>query len=196
MRSILPLLMAAALSGCAATRPAESPIVLRLAPRIARIAQPQPSIVAPVQVQGLSGERRYTYVDRAKGSELLQAKTLFWEEPPSAVMERALIDALGAPILPTGRSSVTERRLAARLVRFEERTGGAQAEAVVALDTELLSTGTRGVLAMGRYCAHTPIDGPTPSDRARAFEAAIGKVAAAVAQDTAADRGRSESCSA
>lgn len=180
----LPVLLL--LSGCALARAPESVTVLRAAPRFEAAAPALDGViaVAPVMARGVAAERRYAYVDRAAPGEVKQAATLFWEEPPPRIAERALVDGLraltGAAVGPEA-AVAGERRLTARLERFEEVTGGHAAEAAVALDVTLLEAG-KARLA-GRYCGAATMAGSSPTQRAAAFEAALAGAITQLAAD-------------
>ena len=170
-----------ALAGCAAVKPAESPVVMRLSPATQAVTG-VPVAVAPVTARGALAERRYAYVDRAAPSELRQAATFFWEEPPPVALGRALVDALR----PGAGSPAPTRRLATTLLDFQELTGGGTAEAVVGFDALVTDGADRRRLFSARYCARTPITGASGTERARAFETALTQAAGHAAQDAAA----------
>src|SRR5690606_9057751 len=121
----LTILLALAVSGCAALAEPDEATVLRAAPTFERTAgvMAGPAIaVSPVQAQGAAGDRRYAYVDRAQPGVVRQAATLFWEDPPPRMLQQALIDGLTArggkavgPAVPVE----TGRRVSASLQRFE-----------------------------------------------------------------------------
>lgn len=180
----LPLVLL--LSGCALTRAPESVNVLRVSPRFeaATTATGEVIAVAPVMARGVAAERRYAYVERSAPGEVKQAATLFWEEPPPRIAERALVDGLraltGAAVGPEA-AVAGERRLTARLERFEEVTGDGAAEAAVALDVTLLDEGQARLA--GRYCGTAAMTGSSPTERARAFEAALAGAVTQLAAD-------------
>jgi ABC-type uncharacterized transport system auxiliary subunit len=184
------------LGGCAAVRPAERPVTMRLAPAApARAASllPAPFAVAPVQARGLAGALRYDYVDAAAPAEIRQAKTLFWEEPPIRVIERALIDALRSRYANVSGADISQpgaRRVIAELDRFEETGAGGVARATVAFAISV----TGPTLSTGRYCASIPITGTSGTARARAFEAAIRETTEDFVQDMASGRLSARAC--
>ena len=194
------LAIAAVLSACGVMPKPETPTVLRLAPRFDIVAPPggAVTVVTPVLARGVAADRRYAYVDRGAPGEVRQAATLFWEEPPPKAVERALVEGLratlGAAVGP-GASADAAQRVSARLERFEEVTGGgAGAEAAVALDVTVVGAARDARLA-GRYCAQAPIAADTPTDRARAFEAALSAAVLALAHDLRSGAARpSRSC--
>jgi ABC-type uncharacterized transport system auxiliary subunit len=193
--------MLAALGGCAVARKAEEPAVLRVAPVFApgSALAATPSIsVAPVQAGGVAAQRRYAYVDRSAPREVKQAATLFWDEPPARVLERALVDGLRtrfAVVAGADTATVAEQRLVVRLDRFEEQTAGGQgAEASVAFDATALGVRDRKISLSGRYCARAPVTGEQPSDRARAFEAAVADAVLRLAADLRSGQARSGGC--
>lgn len=181
---LLPLVLA----GCAAVKPADKPVTLRLSPPVTASAGPAIDhglAVAPVVARGLAGSLRYTYVDAAAPAELRQAATLFWEEPPPRVLERALVAGLrtrfsgvAAPGTPTGARS----RVIAGLDRFEEASAGGAARALVAFTVALSDQPKES----GGYCASVAIAGSAPSARAAAFDAAISLAVARFVADLAA----------
>ena len=180
-----PVAAAVALVGCAATKPADRLVTMRLSPAVpvsetSRI--PDAITVAPVQGRGLAGATRYTYIDSATPSELRQAATLRWEESPTAVVERALTASLRtrfANVAGAAMGLPSARRVVAYLDRFEETGAGGAARATVAINV----TVTGNPLLAGRYCATAPIPSASGTDRARAFESAIVLVVARFAQD-------------
>ncbi len=182
-------------------KPAEAPSTLRASPSFAPGGLAPAgglTVVAPVSARGVAGDRRYTYVDRASPGEVRQAKSLFWDDPPPRVLERALVDGLRAnlgPAVGPDVAAVGDRRLAVRLERFEEATGGgAPAEAVVAFEVTALSGLDRKLVLANRYCAHAPIAGEAPTDRARAFEAATADAVLQLAADLRANAARAPAC--
>jgi len=188
-------------SGCAATRKAEAPKVLRLSPTFAPATAPAaaPSLsIAPVLAGGVASQRRYAYVDRAAPREVKQAASIFWDEPPARVLERALVDGLRtrfAVVTGAEMAATADQRLIVRLDRLEEQTGGGQgAAAAVAFDATAVATKTRSVTLTGRYCASTPIAGGAGSERAAAFERAVADAVTRLADDLRAGRARSGGC--
>jgi ABC-type uncharacterized transport system auxiliary subunit len=184
-RALALLPLAVALSSCAAFKAAEQPVTLRLSPTIAVAAgprSPESVAVAPVRARGFTGHSRYAYVDPAEPAALREAQTLFWEEPPAQAVERALVDGLRmrfATVTGTGVSLRADRRVNVVLTRFEEESGP-RARAVVAIEAMMLRGGT--MLRAGTWCAAAPIGSPRPTDRARAFEAAMAAAVAAFVQ--------------
>lgn len=177
--AILPLSMLAALpGGCAALRKADAPATMRLAPDFGQAAMATEASgsvsVAPVQARGFAATARYTYVDAAAPGEVRQAATLFWEEPPANVVERALVAGLKtrfAIVRGTEVGLPADHRVIAILTRFEEVGAGGDAQATVAFDATMVSSGKAGSSAS--FCATAPVGGASPTLRARAFEAAI-----------------------
>ncbi|MGE1095319.1 hypothetical protein, partial [Pseudomonas zeae] len=79
----------------------------------------------------------YAYVDAATPGEIRQAATLFWEEPPTTMLARALVAGLRtrfAAVTGPDLSLAADHRVVATLDRFEEVTGAGIAQAVVAFD--------------------------------------------------------------
>ena len=185
-----------ALSGCAAVKPAERPITLRLAPAPVLAPLPLTSTkigVAPVAARGLTGGLRYAYMDAAAPAEIRLAATLFWEESPTHVLERALVTGLRSRFASVAGPEIAapvDRRVVARLDRFEETSAGGAARAIVAFDASV----TGDALRSGRYCGSAPIDSAVPSRRAAAFDAAITQVVTAFVTDMAAGRLTSSTC--
>ena len=186
-RKAAAILLCLALCGCAAVKSAEAPRVMRAAP-VFTPATPGTLVtsVAPVMARGTAAERRYAYIDRAAPREVLQAATLFWEEPPPRIVERALVDGLRALVGPAAGSDTTvnaDQRVIARLERFEEVTGGSlPAEAAVAIDVTVMNA-ERHIRLTGRYCGSAPVASGEPSERATAFEAALRQAVEALARD-------------
>lgn len=187
MTRALPLLML--LAGCAAVRGGDAPVTMRVAPTFAEGAPAAGSIaVAPVLARGLAGDRRYTYVTAAAPGELRQAASLFWEEPPPRLLERALADALAtryAQVYPTATPLAADRRVVATLTRFEEAEAGAAPRATVAFDASVTRNGR--VERTGRWCASEPIVDATGTTRAKAFETALAAAVSAFVMERAAD---------
>lgn len=174
-------LLALALAGCAAVRGGDAPVTMRLNPGFAAGTPAAGSIaIAPVLARGLAGDRRYTYVAAAAPGELRQAASLFWEEPPPRVLERALAEALRtryAQVYPVATPLPADRRVVATLVRFEEEDAGASPRAVVAFDASV--THAARIERTGRWCATAPIPDASGTTRARAFESALATAVAA-----------------
>lgn len=190
MTRLLAPLLAVALGACAAVGPPAKESVLRVDPPVpawpARAPGP-PIALAPIVARGAAAERRYVYLDPATPGEVRQAATLFWEEPPPRLVERALTKGLaarlGAPVLPLDQAPGAARRLTLRLDRFEE-AAGADARATVEMQAAVLAD--RTLLFAKRYCAAAPIAGPAPGQRAAAFEAALTRLTDALAADLSA----------
>ena len=186
-----------AVAGCAAIKPPETTVTLRLMPALpAASARRDPTArigVAPVTARGFAGGLRYAYIDAATPAEIRLAAHLFWEESPTHVLERALVAGLRTRYeLVAGPEIGTpmDRRVIARIDRFEEASAGGAARAVIAFDV----TVTGAALLNGHYCASIPIDSASPSTRAAAFDAAIGQAVNPFAGDLAGGRLTSSSC--
>ncbi|MEJ7934373.1 ABC-type transport auxiliary lipoprotein family protein [Sphingobium sp. AN558] len=184
------LMILLALPGCAALKGGDQPVTMRLSPHfgIATVRpSPAPSlVVAPVQARGMTGALRYAYVDAAAPGEIRQAATLFWEEPPPAVLARALVAGLRgrfATVAGPDLALAADRRVVAVLDRFEEETGGGAARAIVAFDVTQVAQGK--AIWAGRYCATRPIGSASGSVRATAFREAVEQAVAAFVQDAA-----------
>ena len=200
-KPVLLLLAASlALSACAVTRKPDEPKVLRLAPSFTQSAAVAAGsyAVAPVAAGGMAGERRYTYVDRIAPGELKQAATLFWDEPPPRIVERALVAGLRtrfATVTGPDAALPADRRVSVRLERFEEQTsGGLDAAAVVALDATVIAATDRKVVLTGKYCGTAPIAGASSSERVHAFEAALQQAVDGLAKDLVGGVARSVGC--
>ncbi|WP_375382434.1 hypothetical protein [uncultured Sphingomonas sp.] len=194
MRSALWLLPL--LGGCATLKPPERLDTMRLQPRFAAGAasvRPGGIIVTPVVATGMIAERRYVYVTAADPLLLRQAATLFWDVPPSASVGRAITDALRTRFAGMDGGPVVGR-LAMRLVRFEEVTGGGGAQAVVEVEATFAGAAGQDGPVSGRYCRATPIVADGSDARAAAFQAGVAALALAVADDVAAGRLTASSC--
>lgn len=187
---VLPLVCA--LTACAALKPGDAPVTMRLSPRFESGQPGVPPIAAPsftvaaVQARGLSGDRRYAYVDASAPGEIRQAATYFWEEPPADSLARAMVAglrtrfaAVTGPSLPLA----ADRRVVTTLDRFEEVSAGGNAQAVVAFDVTQVAQG-KAVWA-GRYCATRPIGSAAGTVRAAAFQQAIEQAVATFVHDVA-----------
>lgn len=197
----LILMAAAPLAACAALKGGDQPVTMRLSPHFAAAAttpMPGPSFaVAQAQARGVTGALRYAYVDAAAPGEVRQAATLFWEEPPTVTLSRALVAGLRARFLTvTGPnlSLAADRRVVAVLDRFEEVTGegAGGAQAVVAFDVTQVAGGK--AVGAGRYCATRPIGSAAGTARAAAFAQAIEQAVTAFVQDAAAGTVSTASC--
>ena len=179
------------LAACAAVGKPQRETILRVDPAVpASPASPlSPRLaLSPVTAEGAAAGRRYAYVDPSAPREVRQAASLFWEEPPSAIVERALSRGLaarlGTPVLPKVVAPGAGRRLIVDLARFEEESGSAAA-AVVAVDVVALDAGVAEPSLNRRYCGRQLVSGDAGSSRAAAFEAALGQVMDALAADLA-----------
>jgi ABC-type uncharacterized transport system auxiliary subunit len=183
------LLLIPLLAGCAATRPADRPVVMRISPRFAggQVAlKASPIAVAEVTVRGAAAGTRYVYVETAAPSVVRQAANLFWEEPPGRVVERALVDALalrfamvGTVERPAGGGAA---RVIAQVEQFEETgAGGPRPQATVALNVAFLGEPAR----QGRFCGSAAIADALPTTRARAFEQALATAVSSFAEAAA-----------
>lgn len=193
LRGCVALGVAAALissSGCGLTRKAaeESTLRVDVADPAVRPTGPRggPLALAPVLARGSAADRRYVYIDPASPRQVRQAATLFWEEPPPRLVERALNQGLSArlnaPVVAADQAPGAERRLSVRVDRFEEHSGPT-ASAVVELDAAVVDLKQRALGFAKTYCGRAPVSGAAPSDRARAFEVALGQVLDAMAAD-------------
>lgn len=185
------------LSSCAAMKGAESNVTMRLSPRFqGGETAPAPSFaVAPVQGRGLTSGLRYTYVDAVAPGEVRQAARYFWEEPPTRVVERAIVAGLRGrygTVSGPELSVAADRRIVAALERFEEIGAGGAAQAHVAFGASVTAAGK--LLRSGRYCGTAPIPDASGTGRARAFEQAIQSAVAALVQDVAATGAASATC--
>ncbi len=183
------------LAACAVTKGPQTEVVMRVEPPVpARAAASGVGLIAfsPVTAHGTAAERRYAYVDSAAPSEVRQAATLFWEEPPPRLVERALGPGLsarlGAQVVAADQAPGAERRLTVQVDRFEEHAGGA-ASALVAVNASVTSVNPRALLFEKRYCGSAGIPEASPSRRAAAFDAALSSVMDQVAADLARPAG-------
>lgn len=188
IRSLSAALVAASmLASCAALKKPDAPITMRLSPSFAEASLPllPGSVsVAPVQARGVTAALRYAYVDTAAPGEIRQAATLFWEESPANVLERAIVSGLRQNFASVSGSDVAlaaDQRVVTRLQRFEEVSQVAQTRAVVAFDASVLKGGK--IVRSGSYCAAAPIADAAPTTRAHAFDTAIVGAVQAMADD-------------
>jgi ABC-type uncharacterized transport system auxiliary subunit len=201
LRVMLGACAAALLAGCALTRPPEVQTVLRLSlhfePKEPRAASPSLS-VAPTQARGFTAERRYAYVERDSPSVVRQAASLFWEEPPPVVVERALVDGLRARFASVAGPQTlvqADERITVRVERFEETTGAGQpTQAVVAFEATTVGAGGDRFGRTRLYCAAAPIASAEPSARAAAFQAALSRDIEQLVQDLSTGTNSAPSC--
>ncbi|WP_353230179.1 ABC-type transport auxiliary lipoprotein family protein [Novosphingobium sp.] len=186
---MLAALIALGTGGCAVMGKADAPITLRLAPATgaAPATKPDPRSVsvAGVDATGAAAKTRYAFIDPTRPGEINQAKSLFWEVPPSKAVELALVTGLRArfaAVTGPGLSLPADLRVLTTLTRFEE-VSGTPGSAVVAFDATVIEHGK--VARTGTWCARAAFAGPSPSDRAQAFEAALTGATTAFAQDLA-----------
>lgn len=184
---IVAIALACGLGGCALTRGADRPVLLKLDPLLPTVTAATRKVgavaLAPVTAEGTAGQLRYAYV--AADGSLRQAATLFWDQPPPRALEAALRDALGqriAQVRAAGEPGSSDRRVTTSLVRFEEMSGPG-ARAVVELRARI--DGLRSW--SGRWCAQAPLEGGSPGERAAAFNRASGAAIAALAADIAGE---------
>ncbi|WP_088183045.1 ABC-type transport auxiliary lipoprotein family protein [Sphingobium sp. Z007] len=196
------LLLLCALPACAALKPGDAPVTMRLSPSFTAgqpIAAPS-FTVAAVQARGLSGGMRYAYVDATAPGEIHQAATYFWEEPPTDSLARALVAGLRtrfATVTGPSLALAADRRVVATLDRFEELSVASGAQAVVAFDVTQVGqnqTGGGKAIWAGRYCATRPIGSAAGTVRAAAFQGAIEQAVAAFVQDVASGTVTAASC--
>lgn len=200
MKHLRSLMLLLTLAGCAALKGGDRPVILRLSPHFATTSPVRPAAapsfaVAPVQARGLTGALRYAYVDAAAPGEIRQAATLFWEEPPPAVLARALVAGLRtrfATVAGPDLALAADRRIVTVLDRFEEEAAGGQARAVVAFDVTQVTQGK--AIWSGRYCATRPIVSASGSMRATAFREAMEQAVSDFAQDIATGSVTAVSC--
>jgi ABC-type uncharacterized transport system auxiliary subunit len=194
MRSLtsaaLALALLPALGACALMGKADAPVTLRLSPAFAEASGSRIAAsvsVAPVLASGFVAAQRYAYVDPARPGEISQAKTLFWEQPPSRVLERALVEGLRRRFATVSGPEVSlpaEVRVVATLDHFEELSTAGASKALVGFRASVISAGKVGLA--GTWCASREIAGGTPTDRAHAFDQALAAAVSAFAQDMAA----------
>ena len=146
--------------------------------------------LAPVRALASASSQRYTYIDPAAPREVRLAATLYWEEAPAKMVERAVVQGLspriGSVVIDNMVGLGETRRLTVELDRFEE-VSGPSARAVVAVRATLVDAKTRGLVFAAPFCRSAPILGVHPSDRSTAFETAIGGVLDDIAADILAD---------
>lgn len=175
----LSLAVAMLLPGCAAIKGGDRPTTLRLNPdpQPASVSKSADSVaIVPVRGRGFAAQTRLTYIEEENPAALNQAKTLFWEEPPPKVVERALVQGLQTRFsVITGRGALrrADRRVQVTLSRFEE-ISGARARAVVAIDGSVLKDMT--TMVAGHWCASVPIASRGSASRALAFSKALYEV--------------------
>lgn len=175
------------IGGCGVMGKADAPIILRIAPVFPAAGKldSRSVAVAAVDAVGEAAKSRYAYVDPARPGEINQAKSLFWEQPPPHVVERALVAGLRtrfASVTGPEVAAPADIRVLAMLDRFEELSAE-PGQAVIAFEATVIDHGK--VARTGKWCASAPFAGPGPSDRARAFEVALIAAVTAFAQDLA-----------
>jgi len=183
--SFITLVACGALAGCAALGKADKPVTMRLSPGFPTATPNLPGsiAVAPVQARGVTAALRYAYIDSAAPGEIRQAASLFWEEPPPRVIERALVAGLKTRFVTVSGPAVpvpADQRIAIVLTRFEETGAGGAARAVVAFDATVVKDGK--ITRSGSFYGSMPIDTASATLRARAFEGAIGTAVEGVVQ--------------
>lgn len=167
----------ALLASCAALKPGDAPVTMRVAPTFAAASgplAPDNIAVAAVQARGVSAGKRYAYVTADAPAEIHQAATLFWEDPPASVVERALVAGLRTRYRTvTGPEVVlpADQRVLVVLNRFEESGAGRSGRAVVAFDASVSHAGK--ITQTGSFCGAAPIGDASATSRARAFEQAL-----------------------
>ena len=185
-RGRIALALLPALAGCALVGKADAPVTLRLSSAVAAPAtalDPRAVAVLPVHAGGDAAQTRYAYVDPARPGEIHQAASLFWDQPPPRLVERALVAGLrGRFVAVSGpeASLPADLREVTVLDRFEE-VSGSPGRAVVAFDVTVIAAGK--LARSASYCASVPFAGAGASERASAFDAALGAAAAAFARD-------------
>ncbi|GGZ10117.1 ABC-type transport auxiliary lipoprotein family protein [Novosphingobium colocasiae] len=198
MRMLTGLAALALLSGCAMMGKADAPVTMRLAPAFAGDGAPVLAgsvTVSPVRAGGALAVQRYAYVDPARPAEINQAASLFWEEPPPRLIERALVSGLrGRYAVVTGPEApvAADMRVIAILTHFEEVSAPGVAQARVGFEASVVAGGK--VVRTGSYCANAPIAGSTATDRARGFEAAVEGAVGAFVQALAKGATSAPSC--
>lgn len=192
------LVLPAILSGCAMMGKADAPVTMRLAPAFAGDGQPMRAgsvTVSPVRAGGALAVQRYAYVDPARPAEINQAASLFWEEPPPRLVERALVSGLRSRYaVVTGPEApvAADMRVIAILTHFEEVSSPGAAMARVGFDATVIAGGK--VVRSDTYCASAPIAGSAATDRARGFEAAVQGAVGAFVQALAKGSTPDPSC--
>lgn len=182
---LLAATIASVLSGCAVLQKADAPVTMRLSPGFSPTLPDLPGSIAVAQVQarGITGALRYAYIDPDAPGEIHQAATLFWEESPTRVLERALITGLRtrfATVTGPAIGVLPERRVVTTLTRFEEVGAGRSARAVISFDATVVMSGKR--VESGSFCGSAAIDSAAPTVRAQAFERAISAAVSGLVQ--------------
>ena len=127
-----------------------------------------------------------------------QAASLFWEEPPPVVVERALVDGLRARFASVAGPQTlvqADERVTVRVERFEEVTGAGQpTQAVVAFEATTVGAGGDRFGRTRLYCTAAPIASAEPSVRATAFETALSRDIEQLVQDLSTGANSAPSC--
>jgi len=174
------------------------------AERSIRIDLPAPPAAHPLADAGLtlrllrftaSGDplqqRNLAYVEADAPTDIRQAATIVWEEPPevesSAYLGAALTGA-GASVIANGIPGMPNYVLSGIVQRFE-LMGGATGTAVVSLDIAVSDAKTGAAWLTTSYCASAvTADRSLPAVQ-RAFQAAMAEIAGHLVADMAARHG-------
>jgi hypothetical protein len=192
MRRLILILVACVAAGCGGL-PADRKI---------RIDLPAPPAVHPLADAGLSlrllrfaargdlQERNLAYVEAASPTDVRQAATIVWEEPPevaaSAYLAAALRDA-GVNVIGTGIPGVTNYIGTGMVQRFE-LVGGATGTAIVALDFAVSDAKSGDAWMTASYCASAATSDRGLAAVQAAFQKSLAEIAGHVVADMAARR--------
>lgn len=183
IRSVSLLALTALLAACAAlTGPRREYAVYTLNPPAAAIRAPAPvsdwllAIDAPHALGLLDSDRLVVAPD---ANERLAFAGMRWNERAPVLLQDVWLRAFeadgrlaGAIRHPAGsRATVV---LASDLLAFQIEHGGAQAQAVVAVQVRLLESASRRVLAHARFSAREDVHGSDARAAVTALEAATG----------------------
>jgi ABC-type uncharacterized transport system auxiliary subunit len=182
-RSLLLGASSAALAACSAA-PVPTDAYYRLAPTLIsapRAGGPLKGIaeVSPIRGEGVVNARALLF--RKGESQLQQYSYHFWADTPSAMLQRALVDALrSAQAFET--VALPEMRLnrvyevVGSLRKLENDITGSTAKAVVELELGVRKVGGNAILLLDVYTAEAAVTGSGVPSVVAGFSGAVGDI--------------------
>jgi cholesterol transport system auxiliary component len=186
MKPLLPLLLFAALAGCAGAPGIPDTVYFRLPPRAAIDALPAPVLGQPIVVDtlladGLHSDQAIIYSTDPDGATLKAYHYQLWVDPPVRLLQRRLIgtlrDAGIAPIV-TDRlpNQVDALRVEGRIERLERIRTASGWKVAVALSLRADRRDGKPPLVLREYALELPAGGESVRDSIDAIGAALDRL--------------------
>jgi ABC-type uncharacterized transport system auxiliary subunit len=142
-----------------------------------------------LEARGALQERNLAYVEPDAPTEVRQAASIVWEEPPESAAASFLAVALrgaGANVIAVGAAGTPPYTLSGIVQRFELVGSGGTGTAVVALDVTVTDVKSAQPWLNASYCSAVPARDRSLKAVQVAFDAALSDVAGHLIQDMTA----------